>query len=269
MIYYFAPPCMTHGGDAGPFEDVPANHANANAIAYLKAEGIVSGYADGTFKPEATINRAEFTKILMGTRDDSSKMCKIAPFPDIDQSAWYAKDVHAARCDGLVGGYPDGTFQPANSINFAEAAKILAKAFGLEASSTVPACETGGCPWYRDSVLMLEMHAAIPMSISSFDQNITRGEMAEMIWRLRTDTNDLPSKTYDDLSGQRFVGAGCVIGGCSAEICSDEEDGPMVSNCMYVPAYQCYKTARCEKQASGSCGWTQTNELAQCLENAR
>lgn len=200
VIYYFAPPCMTHGGDAGPFTDVPANHANANAIAYAKTEGIVEGYSDGTFKPDATINRAEFVKILMGTRDDDPKMCKIAPFPDIDQSAWYASDIHEARCDGLVGGYPDGTFKPANSINFAEVAKILAKAFGLEATTTVPACEDSNCPWYREFALMLEAHAAIPVSVGSLGDNITRGEMAEMVWRLREGINDLPSKTYERLA---------------------------------------------------------------------
>jgi len=269
VINYFAPPCMTHGGDAGPFKDVGANHANANAIAYAKAEGIVEGYADGTFKPDAEINRAEFVKILMGSRDDDPKMCKIAPFPDIDQSAWYASDIHEARCDGLVGGYSDGTFRPATDINFAEAAKIIVKAFGLEASTTIPACETSDCPWYRDYVMILEAHAAIPVSIGSLDVKITRGEMAEMIWRLKAGVTDLQSKTYDELSGQRVVGAGCVIGGCSGEICSDAEGGPMMSNCMYVPAYQCYKTATCERQATGKCGWTETPSLRQCLADAQ
>lgn len=201
VINYVAAPCHMDGGEAGaPFEDVVSTHANADAIFYVKSEGIVEGYADGTYKPDATINRAEFVKILMGAFDDDARMCKIAPFEDVDQTAWYATYAHKARCQGIVEGYPDGTFRPANSINFAEAAKILSNAYGLLASTTLPACE-GDCPWYRDFVLALEVRAAIPTSIASFDQKITRGEMAEMIYRLKTGNDDKPSMTYAELAG--------------------------------------------------------------------
>lgn len=56
----------------------------------------------------------------------------------------------------------------------------------------------------------------------------------------------------------------CYVGGCSAQICS--EDQGAVSNCMYSPQYACYKTATCERQASGECGWTETAELQACLK---
>ena len=185
------------------FSDVPTGHENADGIFYVKSHGLVQGYADGTYKPDATINRAEFVKILMGAFEDDDRMCKIAPFADVDQTAWYATFAHAARCNGVVEGYADGTFRPANTINFAEAAKIIAKAFKLEAVMTVPACE-GECPWYRDYVMMLEMKGAIPMSITRFEQQITRGEMAEMIYRLRMG-GEQPSRTYGDLQ----MMAGC------------------------------------------------------------
>lgn len=50
---------------ASVFADVPDGHAHAAAIEYLQAHGIVSGYADGSFRPEATLNRAEFVKIAL------------------------------------------------------------------------------------------------------------------------------------------------------------------------------------------------------------
>lgn len=56
---------------------------------------------------------------------------------------------------------------------------------------------------------------------------------------------------------------GCYIGGCSQTICSDEPGA--VSTCEYRPEYACYNTAVCEKQASGKCGWTETEELIACL----
>lgn len=203
VINYFAAPCLTHGGDAdsgaSSFNDVPTDHPNSDAIFYVRSVGIVEGYADGTYKPDATINRAEFTKILVGSFPNDGPVCKIAPFTDVDQTAWYAAFAHTARCHRIVEGYPDGAFRPANPVNFAEAAKILAKAFQLDVVTTVPACETSECPWYRGYVLMLEARGAIPTSIASFDQKITRGEMAEMIYRLRMG-GDKPSRTYEELA---------------------------------------------------------------------
>ncbi len=60
----------------------------------------------------------------------------------------------------------------------------------------------------------------------------------------------------------------CYVGGCSGQICSDEEG--VASNCEYRPEYSCYKkTSVCERQATGQCGWTETPALNACLDNAR
>ncbi|RJP45928.1 hypothetical protein C4587_00020 [Candidatus Parcubacteria bacterium] len=59
----------------------------------------------------------------------------------------------------------------------------------------------------------------------------------------------------------------CFVGGCSGQICSDKKDA--VSTCEWTPAYACYRTAQCERQADGKCGWTQTPELRSCLERTR
>jgi hypothetical protein len=57
----------------------------------------------------------------------------------------------------------------------------------------------------------------------------------------------------------------CYTGGCSGQICSDQSD--MVSTCEFRAEYACYKTATCERQTSGACGWTETPELQACLSN--
>ncbi len=59
---------------------------------------------------------------------------------------------------------------------------------------------------------------------------------------------------------------GCYVGGCSSETCSDKQD--MMSNCMYRPEFACYKTAVCERQATGKCGWTDTPALQACVRDA-
>lgn len=69
--------------------------------------------------------------------------------------------------------------------------------------------------------------------------------------------------------GQTFVEelgqAECRPTGCSGQICSDED---VASTCEYLPEYDCYKTAVCERQENGECGWTMTDELRACLENS-
>ena len=72
------------------------------------------------------------------------------------------------------------------------------------------------------------------------------------------------SDSKDEPASTAIASGGCYIGGCSQQICSDEPDA--VSDCEYRPEYSCYKKgARCERQSSGECGWTETSELMQCL----
>ncbi len=59
--------------------------------------------------------------------------------------------------------------------------------------------------------------------------------------------------------------AACYTGGCSSEVCSDSPD--VASNCMFRPEFACYKNTKCERQASGQCGWTETALLRACLSN--
>jgi hypothetical protein len=58
---------------------------------------------------------------------------------------------------------------------------------------------------------------------------------------------------------------GCFVGGCSSQICSDQEG--VISTCEFRPEYACYQQASCERQSDGACGWTQTAALDACLAN--
>ncbi len=63
-----------------------------------------------------------------------------------------------------------------------------------------------------------------------------------------------------------YTQAGCVRGGCNGELCVSETARNMNTTCDVKPQYACFRSARCEKQSNGQCGWTQTSELRQCLE---
>ncbi|MEN9810173.1 MAG: hypothetical protein RLZZ488_1740 [Pseudomonadota bacterium] len=78
-----------------------------------------------------------------------------------------------------------------------------------------------------------------------------------------------PSSTQSAADAkQAFTGAGCARTGCSGHLCAPEGQS-VVSTCMWREEYACYKTARCEKQSDGNCGWTPSAELTSCLDTAR
>lgn len=182
---------------AADFSDVSPTHVHQEAIAYVRAEGIVKGYEDGTFKPGRAINRAEFTKIIVAAQfsDAEIEACADSSFSDVPKGEWFTSYICLAKKKEIIQGYSDDTFRPVQTISFAEAAKIIIKAFGFSVAED--------SVWYRPFVQRLEEEKAIPDSIHQFTQAINRGEMAEMIWRLKAKVKNKPTKTYLDLSGEK------------------------------------------------------------------
>jgi eight-cysteine-cluster-containing protein len=65
-----------------------------------------------------------------------------------------------------------------------------------------------------------------------------------------------------------LTGSGCIRTGCSGHVCTDASNGPLISTCEWREEYACYKTAKCEKQSNGQCGWTPSESLQGCLKAA-
>lgn len=118
--------------EVSPFSDVETTDDNYAAIDYLANEEVFSGYADGTFLPESTMNRAELMKTLvegLGVTPDETlyKDC----FTDVGTD-WYASYVCYAKEQGWVEGYLDGSFKPGNTVSKVEALKMLLLSQGVE-----------------------------------------------------------------------------------------------------------------------------------------
>ena len=105
------------------YTDVAADSWYNNAVSTLSNMGIINGYEDGTFKPNASITRAEFTAIATRFFDYEAEYD--GAFNDVSARAWYADYVQAAVDMGLVDGYPDGGFHPNSNITRAEAVTIV------------------------------------------------------------------------------------------------------------------------------------------------
>lgn len=184
------------------FSDVSFTAENSEAIEYLKEKDVVDGYSDGTFKPDNKINRAEFTKIIIGAKFDQETIdscieknvatgSKTVFFPDVPRDAWFAPFVCVAKTKGIISGYPDGTFKPENNISFAEEAKIIVNTFGFEVEA--------GDNWYEGFVRKMDELNAIPRTVESFTEAVDRGEMAESVYRIDADDTDKISPSFEEI----------------------------------------------------------------------
>lgn len=111
------------------FTDVASGAWYNNAVSTLTRAGILDGYEDGSFRPNASITRAEFTKIAVSFFKHVGGASS-NPFNDVPDSAWYAEFVKAAAELGLIDGYEDGTFRPNAPITRAEACTIVNRTLG-------------------------------------------------------------------------------------------------------------------------------------------
>lgn len=184
------------------FSDVPDSSTSSDAVRYLKDQKVIAGYGDGTFKPDRKINRAEFTKLMVESLHSSYPKNTANCFPDVKEE-WFALYVCSAKEWGIIGGYPDGKFYPEKEINLAEVAKIVVRTFEL-GHDTIG----DGSAWYKTYIEALAGKKAIPLSVIDFGQSITRGEMAEILYRVRSGDKTHASRTYEELMGVGTIQVG-------------------------------------------------------------
>ena len=115
------------------FNDVAKGCWAANYIGYMQQFGIVTGYEDGSFRPDAPVTRAEFAAI-------ASRFEKLtqgsASFTDVPDTHWAVKYINFAATRGWVTGYVDGTFKPEHSITRAEVAAVTCRLLERSADQT-------------------------------------------------------------------------------------------------------------------------------------
>jgi len=117
---------------ATDFSDVPENYQYDDAIQSLVARGIINGYeeADGTytFRPENTITRAEFSKMVIyaiGQGIIAESASSETGFPDVSADHWAAKYISTAHSLKIINGFDDGTFKPDDNVTYDQALKMV------------------------------------------------------------------------------------------------------------------------------------------------
>ena len=111
--------------DVNSFPDVNEDDWFNVTVSSLANMGAISGYEDGTFRPNEPISRAELAAMAVRFYDTFEAEYEEGTFLDVDGDEWYADAIAAAEELGIIGGYPDGTVRPNNNITRAETCAIV------------------------------------------------------------------------------------------------------------------------------------------------
>lgn len=111
--------------DVNDFSDVASGDWFNVTVSSLAQMGVIAGYEDGSFRPNAPITRAEFAAIATRFFAERGVTYNEGLFADITGDEWFADVVAAAAERGLLGGYPDGTVRPNATITRAESCAVV------------------------------------------------------------------------------------------------------------------------------------------------
>ena len=135
--------CFSATAFAANFSDMDnATDVVKDSVNKAVALEIIEGYEDGTFKPDATITRAEFAKmacIAAGLKSSGEALAGTTPsFSDVKANEWYTGWINLASSKGFVRGYEDGTYKPNQTISNQEIVTVLMRMLGYNDNLTGP-----------------------------------------------------------------------------------------------------------------------------------
>ena len=118
------------------FSDVAADAWYADAVTYVRDNGLMSGSSETTFVPDGTMTRGMLVTTLYRLAGSPSLENENLgyPFADVPGDAWYADGVYWARLTGVVNGYPDERFGPDDPVSREQIAAILWRYAGSPAA---------------------------------------------------------------------------------------------------------------------------------------
>ena len=145
--------------ETNDYSDVADGSWYNNAVSTLSNMGILGGYEDGTFRPNASITRAEFAKIAVSFFDWAD-IEAVNDFVDVSDSAWYADYVAVAAEIGLIEGYGGNVFRPEAAITRAEACAIINRTLGRapDAEHLLPVSQMNTWPDNSDTGVWYYAH---------------------------------------------------------------------------------------------------------------
>ncbi|MBW4838040.1 MAG: S-layer homology domain-containing protein [Paenibacillaceae bacterium] len=137
MVRELYPEQLQSGAVRTSYSDVPTTHPFYREISVAEKNGLASGFPDGTFHPDTAMSRAETAAFL--TRAYALVSGKQLVNSTDVQHHWAAAPINVMSSNGLLGGYPDGTYRPDRSVTRAEFSVFLARVIRFERQTAIAA----------------------------------------------------------------------------------------------------------------------------------
>ena len=178
------------------FTDVPSNFWAYESITKMTKEGIMSGYRNGTFKPNDPLSREEAASLFSNMIGDTPSIMLASSFSDITSDRWSSLAIESVARANIISGYGDNTYRPEQYMSRQEFAVVADKFLHYQGYRTEDptALDTIHfsdqkfiAPWAQSSVRELALWGFINYSTKGLfnpEKYITRGEAAEITYRL-------------------------------------------------------------------------------------
>jgi len=172
------------------FTDIDDDAEYLKAVKFLKKNNVISGYPDGTFKPDKVVSRVESLKFILKGMNSNLISGNKLPFPDTKGRQWYSDYVATAYNKHIVEGYPDNTFKPENTVNRAEFLKMLLTAMEIKVPEVVTRDvykDVKRDDWYAPYVKYAKEKNLLVLKKGGLfkpEEGMTRAEVSELIYRV-------------------------------------------------------------------------------------
>lgn len=197
--------------EAAGFKDLASTHVHYSSIMDLTDRGVIKGYTDGTFKPEASVTRGQAAKIIALTLGLDTKNVVNPNFKDIKADNEYYGPIAALVAEGIVSGKADGTFAPGEKLTRSQMAKIITLAFGFEEGKLTDTKfkDVKATDWYNgylQTLLDNEITTGTTPTTFSPYANVKRGQMASFVVRAEAAVKPVTVISVSDNSVETSTG---------------------------------------------------------------
>lgn len=197
--------------EAAGFSDLKSTHVHYSSVIDLTDRGVLKGFKDGTFKPEASVTRGQAAKIIALTLDLDTKNVVNPNFKDIKTDNEYYGPIAALVAKGIVTGKEDGTYAPGEKLTRSQMAKIITLAFGFEEGKLTDTKfkDVKATDWYNgylQTLLDNEITTGTTDTTFSPYANVKRGQMASFVVRAEAAAKPVTVISVSDNSVETSTG---------------------------------------------------------------
>jgi len=144
--------------------------------------GVIRGYPDGTMRPLNPVTRAEFAVFLTRLLNKTNYLPPTSPaipitFSDLPEGHWAQEAVAFVSAQGLMNGFPDGTFRPDEYVQGKEVIAALVRTAGLEREAQAAQALLKDAPWYAGYSVVGAQHGLLYPDFAP-EEEALRGEVA-------------------------------------------------------------------------------------------